>query len=321
VINDKDPHKGLSAARAILEAEGLPVTEENLFIAAVCREKGILFLKGKAPLMIERKYCEDNDASGLATGFSSAPAVAPPSQGGGSQDEGPEDVEVTVHLNDKAFGVRFSGNGITVNGVSYNYSVAEGRDEAAIARTAALPQGAGAAAIATSIAVDSQLAGALVRLYKKAGDKVAVGETVMVIDAMGVEIPMNSRHSGVIQDVFVQLGSRVEAGEPLYRLSSIVHGSERTVSRAAEARMAPVEGGKAEARLASPAPGLVLRIYKEIGERVRLGESLLVLESMKMETPINSPVDGVVEAIAVRRGDLVQDGQLLIVLDTRKELR
>lgn len=320
-INDKDPRKGLKAARSVLEAEGLPVTEENLFIAAICREKGILFLKGQAPLLIDRGHSEENDGSGLATGFSGAPSVkaAPPVH---RPEASPgETQEVTVQLNDRAYGVRFSGDSVTVNGISYNVSVSKGIDEEALARMAALPQGSGTQSIATRICVDSQLAGSLIRLYKKAGDKVAVGETVMVIDTMGVEIPVNSRHSGVIQDVFVHLGSAVETGEPLYRLSSIVHGTERTVSRATEARHVPGPGGKGEACLASPAPGLVLRIYKELGERVRPGESLLVLESMKMETPINSPVGGVVEAIAVRRGDLVQDGQVVITLSTKKEAR
>ena len=41
--NDADPKKGIAPARAVLEAEGLPVTDENIFIAAACKEKGSRF--------------------------------------------------------------------------------------------------------------------------------------------------------------------------------------------------------------------------------------------------------------------------------------
>jgi pyruvate carboxylase subunit B len=320
-INDADPKKSLASARAVLEAEGIPVTEENLFIQAICHEKGLLYLKGEAHPMVDRTE--------LATGFSGAPpAVAqPPRPVPAAVAEAAAKAaglhgadEVTVRINNKAFGVRFTADGVTVNGVSYGFSVAPGMDEEAIAATAALSGATGAPAIATTLAVDSQLSGILTRLYKKAGDKVAVGETVMVIDAMGVEVPVNSRHSGIIQDVFVHLGTQIEAGAPLFRLSTIIHGSEKTVSHAAEAKVAATADGK-EARLNSPIAGLVLRIYKERGERVRHGESVLVLESLKMETPINCPVEGIIDTIAVKRGDIVKEGDLLATITKKREER
>ncbi|MGB1816040.1 MAG: hypothetical protein ACPHJ3_11855, partial [Rubripirellula sp.] len=47
-LNDEDPSKGIPAATKMLEQEGLEVTDENVFIAAACKEKGIRFLKGEA---------------------------------------------------------------------------------------------------------------------------------------------------------------------------------------------------------------------------------------------------------------------------------
>ena len=44
-MNDADPKKGGKVAKKMLEDAGLPVTDENIFIAASCKEKGILFLK------------------------------------------------------------------------------------------------------------------------------------------------------------------------------------------------------------------------------------------------------------------------------------
>ena len=51
-MNDADPKKGGKVAKKMLEDAGLPVTDENIFIAVSCKEKGILFLKdpSKAPM-------------------------------------------------------------------------------------------------------------------------------------------------------------------------------------------------------------------------------------------------------------------------------
>lgn len=54
-INDKDLKKGVEAAKAMLEKASLPITDENIFIAASCKEKGILFLQGKAKVNGVRK--------------------------------------------------------------------------------------------------------------------------------------------------------------------------------------------------------------------------------------------------------------------------
>ncbi len=302
-IVDRDPRQGLAAAKAILEAEGLAVTEENLFIAAECHEKGILFLKGKAPCLVDKSGVE-------AKGRASLPV----------QKAHPTDDEVTVRINNRAYGVKFSGDHVTVNGIMYNFLVATGIDAEAVARTAVLPKGADAPAIATTTSVDSPLSGILTRLYKKPGDKVAVGETVMVIDAMSIEVPVNSRFSGIMQDVFVHLGEQIGTGHPLFRVSTITHGSERTVSHAAEGRIVEEASGRRSA-MASPITGLVLRIYKESGERVRAGESVVVLESMKMETPVNCPIEGLIESIVVKRGDIVREGDILARLDQKREER
>lgn len=57
-INDKDPKKGRKAAEEMLTKAGLPITDENVFIAASCKEKGILYLTGKAKVNGVRKISE-----------------------------------------------------------------------------------------------------------------------------------------------------------------------------------------------------------------------------------------------------------------------
>ena len=58
-------------------------------------------------------------------------------------------------------------------------------------------------------------------------------------------------------------------------------------------------------------PGLVLRIDTNVGDTVKAGDKILVLEAMKMEVPVSAPVDGVVRAILVSTGDHVANHQTL----------
>ena len=52
----------------------------------------------------------------------------------------------------------------------------------------------------------------------------------------------------------------------------------------------------------------------EIGDKVSVGDTLLILESMKMEIPVLAEHSGVVSEFAVAMGDVVSEGDLLVVL-------
>ena len=61
-------------------------------------------------------------------------------------------------------------------------------------------------------------------------------------------------------------------------------------------------------------PGKILRILMNEGEKVKVGQGLLVLEAMKMENEIPAPKDGVVIKILVNEGETVDTGQPLMEL-------
>ncbi len=292
-INDRNPRKGLAAAAKLLDEAGIAKTDENLFIAATCQDKGILFLSGKAKIGVRKTTDE-------------APA----------KEAAPKRPEsLTVTLANKSFGVKFNGDTVVVNGIAYAFNVKEGIDAEAVAKTAILPKSKEAPGISETKPVESQLPGLVVKLHKKAGDKVAVGETVLVLESMKMENPINSPFSGIIQDICIMQGDQIEAGTVLFRVNTLAHGSVNTVARAAEGQVkAPTKKESetgAQTKISSPLPGLVLRIYKQSGDRIAAGESILVLESMKMETPINSAVSGVLESLTVKQGDQIETGQLL----------
>jgi biotin carboxyl carrier protein len=64
----------------------------------------------------------------------------------------------------------------------------------------------------------------------------------------------------------------------------------------------------------APIPGLVSRIHVSKGDKIGLGDKLLILEAMKMENEIDSPVSGVVEEVAVSTGQSVEKETLLITI-------
>ena len=64
----------------------------------------------------------------------------------------------------------------------------------------------------------------------------------------------------------------------------------------------------------SEVDGDVWKVVAEVGEAVKAGEVLIVLESMKMEIPVESPVDGVVAEIRVQPDDQVEEDQVLAVV-------
>lgn len=62
----------------------------------------------------------------------------------------------------------------------------------------------------------------------------------------------------------------------------------------------------------APMPGLVLDVRVAVGDAVKKGDPILVLEAMKMENIIKSPTDGTVSKINVKKGIAVEKNQVLI---------
>ena len=63
------------------------------------------------------------------------------------------------------------------------------------------------------------------------------------------------------------------------------------------------------------APGNILKIMVELGQEVKEGDTLLIMEAMKMESPVSAPCDGKIGNIAVSAGATVQTGELLLTIE------
>ena len=77
------------------------------------------------------------------------------------------------------------------------------------------------------------------------------------------------------------------------------------------APIAPVAGSEA---VKAPMPGNILDVKVKVGDSVKSGDILLVLEAMKMENEILAPCDGKVSAVNVTKGSTVNSGDVLCVL-------
>ena len=72
---------------------------------------------------------------------------------------------------------------------------------------------------------------------------------------------------------------------------------------------------EAEKTVNAPMPGLVVKIEVEVGQQVRAGQGVVVVEAMKMENELKAPADGVVAKILVQERQTVEKGATLIVLE------
>jgi len=65
----------------------------------------------------------------------------------------------------------------------------------------------------------------------------------------------------------------------------------------------------------APLPGLIQRISVNIGDLVKIGQQVIIMEAMKMENEIAAPRDGRIKSIRVRVGDSVNEGDILVELE------
>jgi biotin carboxyl carrier protein len=84
----------------------------------------------------------------------------------------------------------------------------------------------------------------------------------------------------------------------------------------AAAPAAPAVGGTAGATpVNAPMPGNILDVKVAVGDAVKSGQVLVILEAMKMENDIVAPCDGVVASVNVRKGDTANAGDALVTLN------
>lgn len=189
-IDNADPKKGLKPAREQCIAEGIPTTDENVFIVATCKDKGVLFLKGNAKVNIRKNEPAAATPAGGATGKASAYAVT---------------------VNGSKYEVSFDGDKAKVNGKSYDIKV----EAAGTASSAGAP--AKSSGVATVVA--AAMPGLIVRIPIKVGDQVKEGDVLIVMEAMKMEMNIEATTGGTVSAIKVAQGDQVANGDEMVVLN------------------------------------------------------------------------------------------------------
>jgi pyruvate carboxylase subunit B len=186
-VNERDPNKGIGPAKAKLEENNLPTSEENLFIASSCGDKGIAFLKGEMEVNGVRKISKEVESS---------------------SGDGPAGNTYSVTVDGRSHTVTFDGDRATLNGKTYDVSVAEGG--------AAAPSGVPASATGgQGTDLPAPMPGVVIRIVKNAGESVTEGEPVIILEAMKMEMEVKSPVTGTVQSLNVGQGDQVTANQIL----------------------------------------------------------------------------------------------------------
>lgn len=112
--------------------------------------------------------------------------------------------------------------------------------------------------------------------------------------------------NGSVYDVVVEEGAT--SGAP----AAAAPAAPRAVPKAAPAPAAAPAAGSV--KIEAGAAGKVFKIEASVGQAVKKGDAVVIVEAMKMEIPVVAPEDGTVASINVAVGDAVEAGALLATL-------
>ena len=185
-IADRDEKKRISVWKQRLEIEGIETSDENIFIAAACDEKGIAFLKGESPLNVRK----NNDKN--------------------------------CNLGENKMANANGNYTVVVDGQKFNVTVAEGNANiqvTPVSNTVQTPVVATPAPIVTptqsGTIVPAAVNGAVWKILVKEGDRVEKDQQIMILEAMKMEIDITAPVSGVISKILVNTTDSVEEGQSL----------------------------------------------------------------------------------------------------------
>jgi pyruvate carboxylase subunit B len=176
-LADADESKSLAHWQKKLEHEGIEITDENIFIAAACQEKGITFLKGEAEVNVRKK-------SDIVTQESS-------SMGSGNYT-------------------------VVVNGEKFSVQVAEGDADIQVTAVNGESSTAGMIEATTEgEPITAALPGNVWKIIADPGDTLKKGDKIMILESMKMEIDILAPHDGVVQSINVNANDKVVEGQTL----------------------------------------------------------------------------------------------------------
>lgn len=113
----------------------------------------------------------------------------------------------------------------------------------------------------------------------------------------------------------VEMEQKVKAApvKPVVRPAATTATTAPAAAPAQVSKPAAASAGKSGVK--SPLPGVILDIKVNVGDTVKKGQLIIILEAMKMENSINADRDGKITAINVSKGDSVLEGTDLVIIE------
>ncbi len=188
-IDNSNPAKGMAPARNALKEAGLLESDENIFIAAACKEKGIAFLLGKGEMGVRKNEKAEVKASNpLSAGAS-----------------------YTVSVNGKNYTVTLDHGKTIVNGKIYSTSIRESsKVNDPVQMASGTPDGT---------EIKSPLPGKVFKIICDIGEHVETGDTILILESMKMETRINSTVSGTVSELLVSEGDQVQTNDVLVLVS------------------------------------------------------------------------------------------------------
>ncbi len=116
--------------------------------------------------------------------------------------------------------------------------------------------------------------------------------------------------NGNVYDVTVEEGA--STGAPVAAKAPV---APKAAPKAAPAAAPKAAGGAGSIKIEAGAAGKVFKLEKKVGDAVKKGDAVIIIEAMKMEIPVVAPEDGTVASIDVAVGDAVEAGAVLATLN------
>jgi len=178
-LADADPAKSLESWITRLKEEDIEITEENIFIAAACQDKGIAFLQGKGELNIRKisEMKEDCEGSSMANG------------------------NYTVVVDGQKFSVQVAEG-------DANIQVTEVNGEVTATPTTHIPVTSG-----DGVEIKALLPGSVWKIVANPGQSVNEGDVIMILESMKMEIDVVAPKGGVVKSINVATNDKVVEGQ------------------------------------------------------------------------------------------------------------
>ncbi len=115
--------------------------------------------------------------------------------------------------------------------------------------------------------------------------------------------------NGNVYDVVVEEGA--STGAPVAKAPA----APKAAPKAAPAAGPAAAGGAGSVKVEAGAAGKIFKIEAKVGQAVKKGDAVVILEAMKMEIPVVAPQDGTIASIDVAVGDPVEAGAVLATMN------